>query len=225
MRWRWTFLESGLLTGCLLLSSVAGLAQVQFDSWVSSEDNRYQLSRQLPGIFRPSQAPKQPMIRINPGRRYQTMLGLGSSLEPSTCANIRRLDERRQEEVLKRLVHPVEGIGINLMRICIGTPDFTGDPWYSYDDVPAGQTDVPLEKFSIYGQFMKFIQRGAVRIDSGEPEKALGGVAFQNPDGRIALIVANAGTEAQEFLILFGEMAATTSLPARSVATYVWRPQ
>jgi O-glycosyl hydrolase len=46
-------------------------------------------------------------------------------------------------------VDPVNGIGMNLMRICIGTPDFTGDPWYSYDDVPAGQTDIPLEKFSI----------------------------------------------------------------------------
>jgi glucosylceramidase len=78
--------------------------------------------------------------------------------------------------------------------------------------------------YHIYGQFMKFIQRGAVRIDSGEPEKTFGGVAFQNPDGRIALIVANAGTETQEFQILIGEMAAATSLPGRSVATYVWRP-
>jgi O-glycosyl hydrolase len=47
------------------------------------------------------------------------------------------------------LADPETGIGMNLMRIRIGTPDFTGDPWYSYDDVPKGQTDETLEHFSI----------------------------------------------------------------------------
>src|SRR5262249_48955285 len=41
------------------------------------------------------------------------------------------------------------GINLNLMRICIGTSDFTGDPWYSYDDIPAGRTDPELSHFSI----------------------------------------------------------------------------
>jgi len=38
---------------------------------------------------------------------------------------------------------------MSLMRICIGTPDFTASEWYSYDDMPAGQTDPELEHFSI----------------------------------------------------------------------------
>jgi beta-glucosidase len=38
---------------------------------------------------------------------------------------------------------------MNFMRICIGTPDFTGDPWYSYDDLPPGKTDPELKHFSI----------------------------------------------------------------------------
>jgi glucosylceramidase len=54
-----------------------------------------------------------------------------------------------REAVVERLVSPKTGIGMNLMRICIGTPDFTGDPWYSYDDLPPGQTDSELHRFSI----------------------------------------------------------------------------
>jgi len=139
----------GALHTCLCLLALPCFSQQAVDSWVSSEDNQYQLSRQLPFKFAPSQASSAPSIRVDAGRRYQTMLGLGSSLEATTCANISRLDPKRQDEVIERLVHPVNGIGMNLMRICIGTSDFTGDAWYSYDDVPAGQTDVPLARFSI----------------------------------------------------------------------------
>jgi glucosylceramidase len=78
--------------------------------------------------------------------------------------------------------------------------------------------------YYIYGQFMKFVQRGAVRIDSGESEKTFGSVAFRNPDGRIVMIAANAGEEPREFRIVSGDLAATTSLPRRSVATYIWQP-
>ncbi len=31
----------------------------------------------------------------------------------------------------------------------LGPPDFTGDPWYSYDDPPAGQTNPELKHFSV----------------------------------------------------------------------------
>ena len=67
-------------------------------------------------------------------------------------------------------------------------------------------------------------KRAADRIDSGEPEKTFASVAFCNPDGRIVLIVVNAGGESRQFQVRLGELAATTSLPACAVATYVWQP-
>src|SRR5262249_20780398 len=45
--------------------------------------------------------------------------------------------------------NPSTGIGMNLLRICIGTSDFAGEDWYSYDDLPSGETDPDLRKFSI----------------------------------------------------------------------------
>lgn len=38
---------------------------------------------------------------------------------------------------------------MSLMRICMGTPDFAASAWYSYDDLPRGQTDPEMQCFSI----------------------------------------------------------------------------
>jgi O-glycosyl hydrolase len=77
------------------------------------------------------------------------MLGMGSSLEPSTCSNLFSMSAAAREEVVERLVKPHTGIGMNLIRVCIGSPDFTGDDWYTYDDVQQGRTDPELRHFSI----------------------------------------------------------------------------
>jgi hypothetical protein len=51
--------------------------------------------------------------------------------------------------VLASLFDPYAGIGINLLRQPMGATDFSASGNYSYDDVPAGQTDPNLAQFSI----------------------------------------------------------------------------
>src|SRR5262249_40052814 len=77
------------------------------------------------------------------------ILGMGSSLDHSTCYNLSKLSEKDREVVLRNLLGLWPGINLNLMRICIGTSDFTGDPWYSYDNTPLGKMDPELSHFSI----------------------------------------------------------------------------
>jgi len=119
------------------------------DWWLSSADQRFQLAAQAPLAWHVTLTNRAVTITINPAVTFQTMLGLGSSLEPSTCSNLWRMSPAIREHTLERLVDSDNGIGMNLMRICIGTPDFTGDPWYSYDDLAPGETDPELERFSI----------------------------------------------------------------------------
>ncbi len=118
--------------------------------WVSSVDGKLRLSEQ-PNLHW-SQATSTgdvELVEVDSKVSFQTMLGMGSSLEPSTCWNLSRLTPAERERLVVWLADPVKGIGMNLMRICIGTPDFTGDPWYSYDDLPPGELDLHLERFSI----------------------------------------------------------------------------
>lgn len=96
-----------------------------------------------------SQSSSLTTINVNPSTTYQTIHGFGSSLEESTVYNLLLMDQTTRTAALKRLIDPVNGSGFNLWRLTIGTSDFTGTPWYSYDDMPAGQTDTNLTQFSI----------------------------------------------------------------------------
>jgi glucosylceramidase len=73
------------------------------------------------------------------------------------------------------------------------------------------------------GQLAKFALPGAVRIDSNS--FAGGGiedVAFQNADGSIALLALNPANTPQAFAIAWQNKYFNYSLPAQSVATFVW---
>jgi len=126
-----------------------GYSQPAVKWWMSSEDMSSRLSTQPDAVFTPTGNFVTASIYIDEKITYQTIVGLGSSLEHSSCYNISLLPRKRQEQVVESIVSPTLGIGMNLMRICIGTPDFTASPWYSYDDVPPGRNDPELKHFSI----------------------------------------------------------------------------
>jgi O-glycosyl hydrolase len=88
-------------------------------------------------------------IRIGAAKTFQSIDGMGSSFESSTCFNLSKLDPAEREITFKALLTGYSGINLNLMRIFISMPDFKGDTWYSYCDLPKGETDTLLQKFSI----------------------------------------------------------------------------
>ena len=75
----------------------------------------------------------------------------------------------------------------------------------------------------MYGRFMKFIQRGAVRIDSGPSTGEFAQVAFQNPDESIVLVAANPAGSSPVITISFEGGMLKTQVPSESVARYRWR--
>jgi glucosylceramidase len=92
-------------------------------------------------------------------------------------------------------------------------------------DLSKPQNPIKLEPdYYVLGHASKFLQLGAVRIASSEPDGTqLKDVAFRNVDGSIVLYTLNAATTSQTFLVSFEGKAVTTVLPAGSVATYVWK--
>jgi O-glycosyl hydrolase len=144
IRWAAMFLLS------LAMPALAGAARAgPIRWWVSSEDMAQQLTEQPALAWQTETNAVGPRLEINLESAYQTMLGLGSSLEPATCWNLSLLPAADLARTLERLLNPTSGIGMNLMRICIGSPDFTGDVWYSYNDLPPGDTDPALRRFTI----------------------------------------------------------------------------
>jgi glucosylceramidase len=90
---------------------------------------------------------------------------------------------------------------------------------------PTGATVTPELDYYVLGQASKFVQPGAVRIESDEPAgSSLKDVAFRNPNGTVVLYTLNAGKTGQDLRIAFHGMVVTTTIPGGSVATFVWKP-
>lgn len=114
------------------------------ESWISSElhpmsdkwytdpwpetDIRFRLTKQTPIEWksRKSLGAVTETVLIDPSITYQTMLGIGSSLEHTSIYAIRKNKTRSQQRaLLESLISPDEGIGMNLFRIEIGRSDFS----------------------------------------------------------------------------------------------------
>ncbi len=90
---------------------------------------------------------------------------------------------------------------------------------------PVKATMKPELDYYVLGQASKFVLPGAVRIASDEPAGTkLKDVAFLNPNGTVVLYTLNAGAEGQQLCIGFHGKSVTTTVPAGSVATFVWKP-
>ena len=79
--------------------------------------------------------------------------------------------------------------------------------------------------YYVLGQASAFVFPGAVRIASDEPAQTqVKDVAFRNPNGGVVLYTLNAGAAAQDVRVKFRGKSFATTIPAWSVATFVWKP-
>lgn len=89
-------------------------------------------------------------ITVDDTVRYQQMDGFGASLtDSSTWLIANKLTDAQRTKLMQDLFSPTNGIGLSFLRQPMGATDFTAVGNYSYDDMPAGQTDPTLANFSI----------------------------------------------------------------------------
>jgi glucosylceramidase len=87
---------------------------------------------------------------IDPDRTYQAVDGFGASITDSSAAVLAGLAPAVRADTMRRLFDPERGIGVSFLRQPVGSSDFTAAAQhYTFDDVPAGQTDFALRRFSI----------------------------------------------------------------------------
>ena len=84
----------------------------------------------------------------------------------------------------------------------------------------------PVEHFDffLYGHFMKFIQRGAVRVESSSSRRVLAHVAFRNPDGQMVLVVVNPNSAPQSFILACALRSTLVRVEGKAVVTFLWSP-
>ncbi|MCC7503790.1 MAG: glucosylceramidase [Saprospiraceae bacterium] len=90
-----------------------------------------------------------PVIQIDSTQQFQTVDGFGYTLTGGSAWLINRLGPSAREALLKELFGRGENsIGVSYLRISLGASDLSASV-FSYNDLPAGQTDTDLSEFSL----------------------------------------------------------------------------
>ena len=90
-----------------------------------------------------------PAVVIDPTLTYQTMQGFGGAITDSSASVLYGLPAGQRAAVMASLFDPRTGDGLDYLRQPIGASDFVTTAPYTYDDMPAGQTDYGMRHFSI----------------------------------------------------------------------------
>jgi glucosylceramidase len=138
------------LAGFALTGATLSLSPNQVDVWLTSYDEVSLLEQQKPlSITANSGSSDGVKITVDATQEFQEIDGFGASLTDSSAwLMAKKLKPEAREKVLQKLFNPKIGIGLSVLRQPMGASDFALKS-YTYDDMPSGQTDVKLEKFSI----------------------------------------------------------------------------
>ena len=117
--------------------------------WLTTGDQSKLLSKESDLSITELGENQIPTITIDTGDKKQTIEGFGAAVTGSSAYLInRKMSAAQRTNLLRELFDPNQGIGLSYLRMTIGASDFSLSD-YTYNDLPSGQTDYNLEKFSI----------------------------------------------------------------------------
>jgi len=144
-----------LLLGCkssdppsppdLPVNDGAGKAKV----WLTKGDKSKLFNQEGDLTLTRSNTGSWPIIVVDTTQTFQTIHGFGAALTGSSAYLLnKKMSSGARQTLLRQLFDTVNGAGISYLRLTIGASDFSMSD-YTYDDLAAGQTDFPLEMFSL----------------------------------------------------------------------------
>ena len=90
-----------------------------------------------------------PAIEVNTNKTFQEMDGFGFTLTGGSAFHINNMSAAKRHELLTELfAFDKENIGISYLRISLGASDLDAEV-FSYNDLPEGETDINMERFSL----------------------------------------------------------------------------
>jgi glucosylceramidase len=116
--------------------------------WLTTPDESSLLKRQ-PALSYTKSSNGDININIDTNQSFQEMDGFGYTLTGGSAQMLKGMSKEIRTSLLKELFGDDESsIGISYLRLSIGASDLN-ETVFTYDDVPAGQSDSTLEHFSL----------------------------------------------------------------------------
>jgi glucosylceramidase len=159
MRRSATLLGASLLTaaGLMVPSVSAQAAGEQVSIWLTTTDDAggrhvtRGLQQQTPVNFAAGNGSGTVTLTVDENQQFQPFEGGGASFTDSAAWLMNSsgiLSSATRNDTMRKLFDPNTGIGLSFIRNPMGSSDLARYS-YTYDDVPAGQTDPNLNNFSI----------------------------------------------------------------------------
>lgn len=118
-------------------------------AWITTGDQSQLLARAADARLEASADAGAATIVVDPSTRYQRIAGFGAAITDASADLVQHMAPARRDVLLHQLFgRDGEGIGLSFTRLTIGASDFSRTH-YSFDDMPPGQTDPELRRFSI----------------------------------------------------------------------------
>lgn len=114
--------------------------------WLTKGDQSVKLQQQSTAYFSGTSSTGT-TIEVDASQVFQNIDGFGYTLTGGSVQVMNQLNLAKKQELLNDLFSS-SGIGVNYLRISIGASDLNSEV-FSYDDMPAGQTDPTLAQFSL----------------------------------------------------------------------------
>ena len=131
-------------TGCS--SQKTGKTE-NYEVWLTMPDKSVVLQQQYQDTA--TQLSNTVELNIDPSKTYQEMDGFGFTLTGGSAMHISNMSAAARQQLLQELYGTgPNDIGISYIRISVGASDLD-EKVFSYNDLPAGQTDVNLQKFDL----------------------------------------------------------------------------
>ena len=157
------------LLSSMIIGSISGFGQAQHanagrpnpgratpgraEFWLTDPGRPVLFVKQAPLTFRntdkTAQSSPGTTIHIDASQTYQIIDGFGYTLTGGSAMLIDLMEVNARKELLTELFSTEgKGIGVSYLRVSIGASDLD-ERVFSYDDLPVGETDPKLTKFSL----------------------------------------------------------------------------
>lgn len=122
---------------------------IQVEGWITKADQSALLKKEITNLIFSSPSNNLATIDIDSNATFQTIDGFGYTLTGGSALLINKMGETEKSRLLQELfARDSNSIGVSYLRVSIGASDLSPEV-FSYDDIPAGQTDVNLSQFSL----------------------------------------------------------------------------
>jgi glucosylceramidase len=143
-------LSLAILFSLSVVLRAQGAANADVQVWLTTTDKSQLFSLEArPLQFSGAPSADVPLVTVNDMQQFQPIEGFGFAVTGGSAQLLMQLSPDKRKALLEKLFSTDrDGIGVSYIRVSIGSSDMN-DRVYSYDDMPAGETDPDLKRFSL----------------------------------------------------------------------------